>query len=287
MITVDKSKLNINYRDAEYVEGLEKFAHFFTQSKPLADLLVDDDCLIFTYKEVDGVRTKQSTIKRIKVMECGEVLGHIAISERYRNRQSETVYEVSSFRIKKYRGNQNTVQSKDIKIALREAKKTLVSRVDDELKDLIGNTVAGHINAMYGSAKNQVRWDFNVEDEIVFMAMQAYTARKNNEPSFSLPATLPSTKNLPKHEAKCEMYQHWNHLKLALEAKQGHCVMVKADSSIVVYSLAQDSIKSYKHFNDLPPNIQDRFGMFKVFEDNEGYSHIGAKFDKGYFFVAP
>lgn len=289
MLTVDKTKLNIAHRDAEYVGKLEEFAEQFTKARPMCDFFVDDDCMMTMYKDVDGTRVGVKYIRRLKVTSAGEMLGHIGISDRYRNGSTESVYEVSSFRIRKERGNENATQAKDLKVALRVAKKTLVSRVDDELKELIGKKVRDNVYAMHNGARNEMRWEFKVDDEIIFMAMLGYEARLKSEPTISMPSTAFTLtgKDMKKHDTKCERYKTWTDLQLALDAKQGYGLMLRNDNSITMYSLAQDSITHYKHYGELPTSVQEKFAMFKVLEINEGYSHIGCKFVDSMFFIAP
>ena len=287
---IDRTKLRHELKDAGYVGDLEGFAEALYKVKPMCEFYVDDNCTIEYRKRLDdgSVETRR-VIRRLKVVEGGEEVGSIGVADRSRGHVTEKVYEVQSFRIRKERGNRESVQAKDLKVALRVAKKTLVSRADSELKELIGTQVRNNITQLHGSHKNQVRWDFNTEDEIVFMAMQGYEARLKGETTISMPATAFSlaSKDMKRHDSKCELYAHWNTLKSAYDAKKGYGINVKADNSLVLYSLEQDSITHYKHYDDLPTGIQEKFAMFKVLTENEGYGHIGCKFKEGFFFIAP
>lgn len=287
-MNVDRSKLKQEFKDVGYVNKLEDFLLAVYKAKPMLEFYVDDDCIHTTRtRQEDGTLTHVNEICRIKILDSGDDVGHISVATRYRNGESEKVYEVGSFRIAKSRGNRHNVQSKDIKTALRVAKKSLVSRADNELKDLIGNSVVGSLSAMHSSMRNQVRWDFDVESELLFMAMQGYEARQNGEVTYKLPATPFSIKDLKKHDDKCATYKDWNTLYLAAKAKQGYGAMVRGDSSIVLYSLAQDTISHYRDYSELPLSIQERFAMFKVLDINELYTHIGCKFKDGMYFIAP
>jgi len=290
-MNINKSNLKQEYKDAPYIDGLEGFAQALYKAKPLYDFIVDNDCTIEVRKNSGNGTTVTTSrfIRRIKVVENGEEVGAIGVTTRYRGGSSEPVYEVQSFRIRKERGNREAVQAKDMKVALRVAKKTLVSRLDDELKELIGKSIRDNISSMHNSHKNQVRWDFSVDDEISLMAMLGYEARLRGEPTISMSSTFFSlvNKDIKKHNIKCEIYKNWNDLKTAFDAKLGYGINVKADSSLVLYSLEQDSITHYKHYDDLPTAIQEKFAMFKVLSEGEGYSHIGCKFKDGMFFIAP
>jgi hypothetical protein len=289
-MNINKLKLKQEYKDSPFIDNLEEFAIALYKAKPLYEFMLDDECIIEIRKRLDdgSLETKRA-IRRIKIIENGEEVGAIGVTTRHRNGNSETVYEVQSFRIRKARGNREAVQAKDLKVALRVAKKALVSRLDDELKDLIGNNIRSNISSLHSSYKNQVRWDFNTEDEMVFMAMQGYEARLMGEPTITMPSTAfsLSSKDMKKHDLKCEMYAHWNKLMHAFNSKLGYGVNVKTDNSLVLYSLEQDSITHYKHYDDLPTAIQEKFAMFKVLAENEGYGHIGCKFKEGMFYIAP
>jgi hypothetical protein len=289
-MNINKSKLNQEHKDSPFIEKLEDFANALYKAKPMYDFVIDNDCVVeYRKRNDDGTVTINRFVRRLKVIDNGEGVGTIGINTRYRNQIPETVYEIQSFRIRKERGNREAVQAKDLKVALRVAKKTLVSRLDDELKELIGTNIRNNISTLHNSHKNQVRWDFSVDDEITFMAMLGYEARLAGEPTISMPSTSFSLvhKDIKKHDAKCEIYKHWNTLKQAFDAKLGYGINVKADNSLVLYSLADDSITHYKHYDDLPTAIQEKFAMFKVLNENEGYGHLGCKFKDGFFFIAP
>jgi hypothetical protein len=289
-VNINKLNLKQEYKDSPFIENLEEFAQALYKAKPLYEFVVDNDCTIEMRKRLDnGSLENHRAIRRIKVVENGEEVGAIGVTTRYRGGSSEVVYEVQSFRIRKERGNREAVQAKDLKVALRVAKKTLVSRIDDELKQLIGNSIRDNMSSLHGSHKNQVRWDFSVDEEIAFLAMLGYEARLKGESTITMPskAFSLSNKDMKKHDNKCEIYAHWNKLKSAYDAKLGYGINVKADNSLVLYSLAEDSITHYKHYDDLPTAIQEKFAMFKVLNENEGYGHIGCKFNGGMFFIAP
>ena len=286
MIVVDRSKVKAEWRNAEYRTGLEELLTKVAMLKPLAKFEVSDKGIEVKHiKENDEVVSKPS-IFRIKVFENGERLGSISVIDRWRNNGKEECYGVEGFRVAKSRGSRNLTTTTDIKKAISVVKKVFTPRVNDELAELIGNTVTNGIRQLHNSCTNQLRWDFNIEGEIAMYAMQAYYARKHGEDKCYMPSKPTSVKNLENHDKKCDDFEHINELKNMIDAKLGYGVKANADNSLVVYSYVADSVQRYASFDDMPENIKNKYAMFKVLKPNEAVSHIGCMFSDGFSFVA-
>jgi len=286
MIVVDRSKVKAEWRNAEYKEGLEDFLMKVAMLKPLAKFEVSDKGIgTKRYTENGETKTKVQVV-RIKVYEDGERLGSISIATRWRNHASEECYAVEGFRVSKSRGSRNLTTTTDLKKAMSVVKKVFTPRVNDELADLIRNTVTNGIKQLHNSCTNQLRWDFNVEGEIAFYAMQAYYARKHGEDKCYMPSKPASIKNLENHDKKCDEFEHVNELKNMIDAKLGYGVKANADNSLVVYSYATDTVQRYASYEDLPENIAEKYAVFKVLKQGEAISHIGCMLTEGFAFVA-
>jgi len=285
MIVVDRSKLKIEYRNADYAEGLEDYLHKVSMLKPLATFSVSDKG-VSSERFVDGVENKvRYVLWRIRVFENGERIGAISREARYRNGAKEMVYGVEGFRIKKSRGNRNTTLTADIKKAMAVVKKTFLPRQDDELTEQIRARVTGGIDSKHASLSNLIRWDFNVESEMAFYAMEAYKARRRGDQNCSMPAKPISIKKLDEHDKKCDEFEHIGELKQMVIAKQGYGIKANADNSLIVYSYATDTVKRYEAFNDLPEAIAQKYAVFKVLKQDEPVSHIGCMFADSFAFV--
>jgi hypothetical protein len=291
MIVVDRSRLKAEWRNLDMMPKLEEFLEKVALLKPLCKFEVSD-------KDVSNIRYRddpkdsseewkhKQLIKRIRVYENGERIGSIGIGDRWRRSGTEEVYEVEGFRIQKFRGNQNVTQTKDLKVAVREAKKVFTPREDQELKDLLGNTVNSNLNSVHGSLANALRWDFNTEAEICFYAMQGYMARRHGDKECSMPATPTTIRNLAEHDKKCEAYGATHELYAMLQAKKGLAIRTNHDKSIAVYNYETDSITKFQSYDDLPEGIACKYAVFNVLDVNEPQPHIGIKFQEGYAFIA-
>jgi hypothetical protein len=283
MVNIDKSQLNVKHRDTlPYSNNLLDFAYQVALVKPLCKLVVDENCLDKIWNEGKS----EGVIYRIKIYENGEELGFISTGTRYLAGNKEEVYGVGGFRIHKDRGGSATL-TKDIKVALRTAKRMLTSRVDNELVDLIKNKVESSMKHIVYHTKNTLRWDIDNEEEIIFYAMQAYHAKKRGEDKVSLPSNLVSVKDEKDHHRKCEAFEASSNLELAHHAKTGYGVMVNADEGYAVYDYALGALEKYPSFYDLPIYIQEKLGIFKLLNVDEPVLKVGCKFDGGMFYIYP
>ena len=287
MIAVDRSKLKAEWRNIGYAKDLEEFLEKVAMVKPLTKFSVSDKCVKterYNDKE-DGTLKTRYFISNIRVYENGERLGSISITSRWRNGSSEDAYGVESFRIHKFKGNRNTATTSDLKKAVSIAKKMFTPREDIELVDLIRNKVTGFVVGAHGTLVAQLRWDFNVEEELAFHATEAYKARRRGDSTFSMPANPISISNIAAHDEKCERYEIAKHFKNMIAAKQGYGVKLNADKSLVVYSYATDTVQRYESFYELPESIQQKYAMFKVLKSDEAIATIGCNYGDGFSFV--
>jgi len=286
MIVVDRSKVKAEWRQSPYKKGLEEFLMKVAMLKPLAKFAVSDKGIETKRQKVGEDIVTTTEVFRIKVYENGERLGSISIQGRWRNGQSEECYGVEGFRVSKSRGNRNMTTTTDLKKAVSVVKKVFTPRVDNELTELIKGNVTNHVRQLHSSVTNILRWDFNIEGEMAFYAMQAYHARKHGEDKCYMPAKPISIKDLVAHDKKCDDFEHINELKNMIDAKLGYGVKANADNSLVVYSYATDTLQRYASFDDLPENIKEKYAVFKVLKQGEAISHIGCMFTEGFAFVA-
>lgn len=288
MIVVDKTKLKAEWRNLDYAKDLEEFLEKVAMVKPLAKFSVSDKCVRterYNDKEDNNAIKTREFITSIRVYENGEKLGSIGITQRWRNGQNENVYGVESFRIHKSKGARNMTTTSDIKKAISVAKKMFTPRQDIELVDLIRNKVTGFVDGAFGTLVAQLRWNFNVERELSFYAVEAYKARRRGDTTCVMPAIPISIGNLADHDKRCERFEVVNHLRDMVIAKQGYGVKANADNSLVVYSYATDTVQKYESFNELPENIQQKYAMFKVLEEGEAVATIGCYYGEGIAFV--
>ena len=290
MIKYDDSSLIVEQRGKlPLFDGLEDFAMRLSLAKPMVNFVVNKECVTGKWvKDANGVPEKKhmTYIVGFVVYENGEELGAIGTDRRYRGRSdAELVYEVESFRINKSRGAKDTTQSKDIKVALRIAKKVLVARADDEAKELIRETLTSNINNLFNVGWTQVRWTINAGDEAFIYARMAYLARQRGEAQVILPSKLPTITDLKMHDEACSKSEDITVIKNLYVSDKGYGVQVLADGSLNVYAFADKSIKKYDGFYSLPEDIQGKYGMFKVLKAGEVVTTIGVKINDEFAYV--
>jgi hypothetical protein len=286
MIVVDRTRLKTEWRNLDYTKNLEEFLEKVAMVKPLAKFSVSDkDVRTERYRDEANDLQIRYSINNIRVYENGEKLGSISIASRWRNGQNEDAYGVESFRISKSKGNRTMTTTSDLKKAISVVKKVFTPRQDAELIDLIGNRVTGFVKGASDTLANQLRWDFSVDGELTFYAMQAYKARRRGDAACSMPAKPASIRDISAHNEKCERYEVAQHLKDMVLAKQGYGIKRNVDNSIVVYSYATDTVQKYESFDELPENIQQKYAMFKVLTEGEAIATIGCNYGEGFSFV--
>jgi hypothetical protein len=297
MITIDRSAVNVEKRESPLVEGLEDFAHEVSMLKPLCNFKADDDCLKTEYTYEDQTdeqgntkmkQTRTTKMYKLKVFQEGEELGALSMSERYMRGSKELVYGVHSFRINKERGDREATLSKNLKVALRTAKKVLVNRQDDELRLLLNGKVDTSLNILVGHNRSYAMYAMNTDNEVFNFAILAYHARLKGEATVTLPSTPITLTNPTKfkdHHEYCEKFTTASFLYEQFKSKLGYAVKTQPDGSMVVLNRADDSIKKYASFDLLPTDIQGKLAMFKVLNVDEPYAHLGCKFNEDIIYI--
>jgi hypothetical protein len=294
MITIDRTEINAEKRDAPLWGGLEAFAHEVSMLKPLCNFKVDDDCLKTEYSYKDETdeqgkriprQTRTTTIYKVKVFQEGEELGAVSMSERYHQGNKEIVYGVHSFRINKERGDREATLTKNFKVALRTVKKVLISRADDELIRLLWDKVESQLYSLVNSSRSYVQYSTDASNEVFNLAMLAYQARIKGESTITVPSTLKTVKDSKNHDKNCENFTTSSFLHEQLKSNAGYAVKSYPNGAFVVLRLVDRTIKKYASFDLLPDDIQSKLGMFKVIAADEPYAHLGCRFQEDMYYI--
>ena len=287
MINIDRNKLNAEVRNLPTNPKLEEFVLKVALAKPLCEFSFGEHAVRTVYDYTKTPTEKRMELCKVEVYQDGEKLGGLFISERYHRGEKEEVYGVESFRIQKERGRQDATQSKDIKVALRNAKKSFVSRGDEELRDLIKTQVTQNITHLWSAVRNAVGYTMDSSAEAIGMAMLAYQARKRGEATFTAPSTLATVhgRRTTDHDKACEEFVVNTFLREQLNAKHGYGVSIYANGSLAVLNFADESINKFKSFDALPADIQSKLAMFKVIKEGEAYAHLGCKFQGDMYYI--
>jgi hypothetical protein len=280
MITqLDMSNLDAKHKKLPFRLDLDQFVDDIALLKPKAKFAVDNDCVTTDYVFNDKQQYDQiSRIYRVKVYEGGEQIGSLQTFEEYRQGKKVHTYGVESFRISKERGRTDTTTSMHKKVAIRNAKKFLVARVKDEVASQINSTIRQRVKNLAGQSENQVCWSVNQGNLATDYAIASYHARKEGSGTVS----LKSNHAVYLHNIKVTDEFVAKHLEAKVidsmvDANQGYGVQAYLDGSYAVLSLKTNEVNKYQHFEDIPPDISEKLGMFKVIGQNEMYAHLGVQ----------
>ena len=284
MLVIDKEQINADKRQLPLHPDLEVFATQVSFVKPLCKFVLSTNCHKQLY--VDG--TWVTKFNRLHVYQNGDKIGEVFVEEQSKRGAPgrETVYGVKSFRIEKQRGTRDEIFSRDMKVALRTAKKMFVARGDDELRTLIDNTIAHEISSVAIYKKRALHGCVDEEVELNLYMLNAFKARKENRAMITVPTNLVTVKNIAEHDRQCEEYLHIKALLDMYKSKQGYGVKIMNDNSLAVLDYTTLSIVRYPSFDKLPDNIQTKFAMFKVLNKGEPYAHLGCKFKDDILYIA-
>jgi hypothetical protein len=285
MITINREKLNAEIRNLPINPKLEEFAIKVSLAKPLCEFSFGEHSKRTIYDYTKTPTEKHDELYRIEVRQDGELLGGIFIGERYNGGTKEEVYGVESFRIQKERGNMNATQTKDIKVAMRNAKKSFVSRADDELRDLIKNGVTANLNHLWQMARNSVTYTMDTTAEAFAVAMLSHEARKRGDSTYTAPAMPSTVKRNKEHEVSCEEFVTAGFLNEQLKAGHGYGMSIYSNGSLAMLNFADMNISKFKSMELLPLDIQSKLAMFKVIKENEAYTHLGCKFQGDMYYI--
>lgn len=270
IITIDRSHLPTKDRGMEVSPKLENFLTQVQLIKPLLQFVAHDGgqyvATVHTPKD-DGYETKK-TIVGVKVCEDGEEIGSLYVGTRDYNGRHDT-FDVSSFRINKMRGNENTTSTTNIKVALRKIKKLFVGRADQELIDDIKTRLDSKVNNLHSEYHTEVKWSFDYEKEGMEYALLAHLARCKGENTVTLPSLPASTKNQNKHTEACVGYYESKELRELLRSNKGYGAAMRPDGAYFVYSYATQTLTRYKDFTAMPIDLQTKLGVFKLLKSNE------------------
>jgi len=287
MLAINRDKLNIDKRQTPIHPELEKFATQVSFAKPLCEFVAIKDCVKNVHYEGDW----NDYIYKLHIYQSGDKVGEVFVDTHYKRgtNEREPIYGIKSFRIEKSRGERDATTSRDMKVALRTAKKMFVARELEEMRKVIDDKVRSCIGSIMYRKTGMLTYDMDVNHEVQLYAISAYQARKKGEPTVTVPAH-PVTLNFNKlndHNTACEEYMEIYALLQYLKASSGYGIKVMADNSIILLAYETGALSRFSSYLELPDSIQSKFAMFKLLKEDEPYAHIGCKFSDNIFYIAP
>jgi hypothetical protein len=267
---------------------LPKFVDEVALSKPNCEFYIDKTCVhtVHKYDKETSKRSSEDEIYRVKLRQDGEDVGYLSIVNEYRCGEYMNVYGVGSFRIDKSRGRHDETTTKDLKVAIRNAKKFIVGRDYTEIAHLIKQTITNQTESIANSFRSRMEWNVDTSNLCVQYALLAHKAKEHGMDSVILPADpkvfIKDPRNFNKNIG---VYIEAKALQDMIKAKQGYGLSIYSTGSCAMYDFSKDSVRRYKSIDELPDDVQTKLAMFKVIEENEPHSQFGCKFDQEMYYI--
>lgn len=290
-VTINKEAMTAEQRAYPLRPNLAEFVVEVARMNPLLEFMCDTHCVTRDWNNKKdngngGTGAYDHLTYKVKVLQDGEEVGALSTSTRYRRSiGAEMVYGVESFRIRKERGRDDTTYSKDLKVALRTAKKALVARATDEMFTHVVAQVKHNLDNLWSSVRNGVRYAIDMSDEAMVYAQAAYKAHKEGKSVVELPVKLKSVRDYDEYLRRCEQLDCVGKLHASFANHEGYAVKVLEDGKIVSVNLETHVVDKYQDIDSLPSDMANKFVMFKVINDQEPYEHLGVKFEHGFFYI--
>jgi hypothetical protein len=227
---------------------------------------------------VSGTRSEKGErkVRSVDVYDGYEKVGAICIEMDYNRTESGDLYEVSSPKIVKSRGNQDTRSTKHYKKALKLANDLFEKSPADVLAKQIHERVESYMNSMCQSAENQFEHSFY--NPLAQIGMYLHRVKQDGPQPF--PTELEPKFGKDWME-KGDDYRIANSLlDKFTKHRDGVAIRIEMDGTINVVDIATVSmLYEAKSTYDLPNNYQEKITIAKILEHRQPVEHIGVRFD--------
>ena len=261
--------INIDYKKYEKCALLPKLEMF------LNDLTIRKPNVKFV---VAGTRIDNNVrnVKNVDVYDGYEHVGAICIEMDYNKTESGDLYEVSSPKIFKSRGNKDTRATKHYKKALKLATELFEKSPADVLAKQIHGRVEESMISMARSAENQFEHSFY--NPLAQIGMYLHRVKQDGPQPF--PTELEPKFGKDWME-KGDDYRIAKSLLDKFEKhKDGVAIRIEMDGTINVVDIATVSmLYEAKSTYELPDNYQEKITIAKILEHRQPVEHIGVRFD--------
>ena len=263
--------INIDYKKHDKCDLLPKLEMF------LNDLAIRKPNVKFV---VAGTRVHNNVrnVRSVDVYDGYEKVGAICIEMDYNKTESGDLYEVSSPKIVKSRGNADTRSTKHYKKALKLANDLFEKSPADVLAKQIHERVESYVTSMVHSAENQFEHSFY--NPLAQIGMYLHRVKQDGPQPF--PTELEPKFGKDWME-KGDDYRIAKSLLDKFEKhKDGVAIRIEMDGTINVVDIATVSmLYEAKSTYDLPSNYQEKITIAKILEHRQPVEHIGVRFDDG------
>jgi len=261
--------INIDYKKHDKCDLLPKLEMF------LNDLAIRKPNVKFV---VSGTRVFNAVrnVRSVDVYDGYEKVGAICIDINYDKAESGDLYEVTSPKIVKSRGNADTRSTKHYKKALKLANDLFEKSPADVLAKQIHERVESYMNSMCQSAESQFEHSFY--NPLAQIGMYLHRVKQDGPQPF--PTEIESKFGKDWME-KGDDYRIAKSLLNKFEKhKDGVAIRIEMDGTINVVDIATVSmLYEAKSTYDLPNNYQEKITIAKILEHRQPVEHIGVRFD--------
>jgi hypothetical protein len=261
--------INIDYKKHDKCDLLPKLEMF------LNDLAIRKPNVKFV---VSGTRSEKGErrVRSVDVYDGYEKVGAICIEMDYNRTESGDLYEVSSPKIVKSRGNADTRSTKHYKKALKLANDLFDKSPADVLAKQIHTRVEESMISMARSAENQFEHSFY--NPLAQIGMYLHRVKQDGPQPFPTEIEPKFGKDWME---KGDDYRIAKSLLDKFEKhKDGVAIRIEMDGTINVVDIATVSmLYEAKSTYDLPSNYQEKITIAKILEHRQPVEHIGVRFD--------
>ena len=263
--------INIDYKKYEKCALLPKLEMF------LNDLTIRKPNVKFV---VSGTRSEKGErkVRSVDVYDGYEKVGAICIEMDYNKAESGDIYEVTSPKIVKSRGNADTRSTKHYKKALKLANDLFDKSPADVLAKQIHMRVEECMQSMARSAENQFEHSFY--NPLAQIGMYLHKVKHGG------PQPFPTELEAKFGKGWVDKGDNYRIAKSLLDRftkhKDGVAIRIEMDGTINVVDIATTSmLYEVKSTYELPDNYQEKITIAKILEHRQPVEHIGVRFDDG------
>ncbi len=268
--------LSLDFKKYDKCELLPKLEMF------LNDLAIRKPNVKFV---VSGTRNNngERRVRSVEVYDGYEKVGAICLEMDYNrtksgfsDKDSFDIYEVSSPKIVKSRGSQDTRATKHYKKALKLATELFEKSPADVLAKQIHERVESFVRSMAQSAENQFEHSFY--NPLAEIGMYLHKVKQDGPQPF--PTEIEPKFNKEWMD-RADNYRIANSLLNKFDKyKDGVAIRIEIDGTINVVDIATVSmLYEVKSTYELPDNYQEKITIAKILEHRQPVEHIGVRFD--------
>ena len=254
------------YEKCALLPKLEMFLNDLTIRKPNVKFVVA------------GTRIDNNVrnVKNVDVYDGYEHVGAICIEMDYNKTESGDLYEVSSPKIFKSRGNKDTRATKHYKKALKLANDLFEKSPADVLAKQIHGRVEECVHSMHRSAEQQL--EQCLYNPLADIGMYLHRVKHGG------PQPFPTELEAKFGKEWVDKGDNYRIAKSLLDRftkhKDGVAIRIEIDGTINVVDIATTSmLYEVKSTYELPDNYQEKITIAKILEHRQPVEHIGVRFD--------